>query len=924
MIRSKSEVANQETRSTAANSPNVLISTARALLTAIAFLLPLALLLSLTAVLLFLVLEAPPRWRLDAGTSGDTRFLYGFSIPEVEAGGNTTFRWSGPESRLMLHGANARPFALQMRLYHQRLTPDDDKQHLSLERDGQSFAALEVGDGWRVYRFLPREGASGTGVEAAHLDMISATYRPGPRDGRDLGMVVDWIEVVPLTIRSGFFVATVPLQRTLLLTWGLAILAGALWRGDRALLGRSTPRRVTVRVCVLVGIVAAGLVVWAQRNPYTLAWAVPAMPWILGLATLMVVGSQGVAAGAAVITAAHARLRIAALPTSVVWLGLGLLVIAQTLLTTQWAVGAGIALAIGSLLLLVCADQAWHAPAELWSGERSVLRVDQRQGKREMLPVLLLALILLVALGLRFYRITDLPFGLWRDEARHGLIALRILEEPDYHPIYVASNRVNMPALGFYPFALAMKLWGVHDWSMRTVTALAGALTVLPLYALIVRLSGRRSVALLAAALLAVSSWHLTISRFSFPTILEPLFGLTGLWLLVVGLTRDQPAREGEPRDGYTSDVRMQPTLLIAACLLLAGICMGIAVQMYHTGRMVPVVGLGLALLLLWRYPQSWRRWIARMLVVGLGLALTVGPLVAYALSRPEAFNDRVGRVFILNEGALQGSAPLAALDEALGRHLLMFNVRGDENGRHHAPGQPMLDFVTGLGFLVGCAFLLRSGRDWRSLFLLGALGISLVPSALAVNGPHAMRSIGAVVFACTIAALGWVQAWRLLDTRSQMRNEGYPAGWRGVRVAPFIIVLLALVLNFRTYFVAMAVDSQVWGASYPVHTQVGRYVRDQVDKQGSQALDQLYVPENLARNSVFTYMVYGLPVKTFNSTSLPRLARPGALFVLSGYTYREDEPRLMPYLGPAATPALRGPDFPGRDNPAFVVYRVP
>src|SRR6185369_15249924 len=107
-----------------------------------------------------------------------------------------------------------------------------------------------------------------------------------------------------------------------------------------------------------------------------------------------------------------------------------------------------------------------------------------------------------------------------------------MLQDDSYRPIYIADNRVNMPALGLYPFALAIKLWGVHPWSMRPVTALAGALTVFPLYGLVARLTRRRGVALLAAAFLAVSSWHITISRFSFPTIFDPLFALTGCWLL--------------------------------------------------------------------------------------------------------------------------------------------------------------------------------------------------------------------------------------------------------------------------------------------------------------------------------------------------------------------------------------------------------
>lgn len=870
---------------------------------------PLILLLLITTTALFSVLRAPPAWVLDVGAPGDTRFLYGFSIPEVEAGATTTFRWSTPASRLVLHGANVRPSILEMRLYGERLAADNDQQ-LVLARDDRAFAAWQVADGWREYKVLLPEQALGAGVEVAHLEFVSDTHRPGARDGRDLGVVVDWVGIVPLTVGDALSGRWLVLQRTLMLVWGLVVLAGGLQRIGSVFLPR---RRQVVRAAGFsgVGLAALGLELWAWRNPYTLAWALPPTPWLLGLTTLLLVSAPCISGGRALLGIRESRLPGDHSPMRfVAWIGLGLLVTAQVLLNTQWAVGAGIALTLVGLWVFVCADAPHQAT--VWE--------DSSAGLTRTRAWLFLVLIFAIALGMRFYRIADLPFGLWRDEARHGLIALRILEDPDYRPIYVASGRVNMPALGFYPFALAFKVWGVHDWTMRAVTALVGALTVFPLYLFVAHLSRWRHVALLAAVLLAVSSWHVTLSRFSFPSVFEPLFGLLGLWLLLVGVSGMQSA------SGQRLVHRM---LLPLIWILLAGMCLGLAVQAYHTGRMVPVVAAVLALLLLWQHRQMWRRWLSGMVVLALGFLLAVGPLLTYAINRPEAMNDRVGRVFLLNEDARKGRAPLATFDdEAVGRHLLMFNVRGDSNGRHHAPERPMLDFVTGIGFLVGCATLLRFWRDWRSLLLLAALGIGLVPSALAVEGPHAMRSIGAAAFACTIAAVGWAEIWRVTGVmRAGRQGTGQQhiprgrwapaAGWLGV-------ALLALALNAWTYFGFMAVDSRVWGSFYPVHTQIGTYLRSLADEHGHQALDQIHVPANLARNAVFTYMAHDLPVRMFDSATLASQVRSGDLVVLSGYTYREDLARFAAVLGPTPSPVLRGPNFPSGGEPSFVVYRVP
>jgi 4-amino-4-deoxy-L-arabinose transferase-like glycosyltransferase len=513
-----------------------------------------------------------------------------------------------------------------------------------------------------------------------------------------------------------------------------------------------------------------------------------------------------------------------------------------------------------------------------------------------------LLLIFLLALALRFYQIDSLPYGLWRDEARHGIIALRMLEDPDYRPIYVASGGVNMPALGFYPFALALKLWGVHPWTMRIVTALAGALTIFPLYALTARLSGRRDVALLAAGLLAVSSWHISLSRFSFPTVFDPLLSLAGLWLLVRAIDQGADFANRVQRIGAA---------------LLAGVCLGLAVHTYHTGRLALVVAGVLALLLLWQHRQQWRHWLLVVATCAVGYVLVVAPLVGYMLRHPDSFNERVGHVFLLGPNVLEGRAPLHVLDESVGQHLLMFNLRGDSNGRHHAPHAPLLDLLTGVGFVAGFALLLFRWRDWRSLFLLAALAIGILPSLLAVEGPHAMRSIGALAYAYIIAALGWIWLAGLL-------RYVLPAVARPAMAALLPLLLVAaLILNVYTYFVSMATNPVVWTSFYPVHTQVGAYLRNTADARDAALLDQVYVARDVADNSVFGYLTRGVAVQTFDEARVSHPPQPGALFVLSGYTYPQDVQLLQAEVGPLSGPVATGPAFPGVDEPSFLVYRL-
>ncbi len=778
-----------------------------------------------TVVLFTVLLSSPPAWTLDLGAPGDTRFAAGFFQPEQQPG--ATFRWSGPDTQLMLHGAGARPFSLDMRLFSPQpppSRPSSEPTSLELGRDDTLFAAFAPGepDSWRVYRvLLPPRAVAGPDGNALPLELRSPTYRPGLDDGRDLGVPVDWLRIVPL--RDGAFWRAFPLLHALMLTSALALCAIGLHRLATA----TAPGRRWARwIYAPVGIAALVLASRAAVDPYTLAWALPVAPWSVGL--------------------------LAAL-----------------------------------LLLTSTSASTSHAPAHTH---------DQRAS---MLTRALLAIILLLALGLRFYRLADLPYGLWRDEARHALVALRLLEDPTYRPIYEPRQGVDLPILGLAPFALALKLWGIHAWTLRTITALAGALTVLPLYGLMHGLFRRRDVALLAAALLAVSSWHVAISRLSFPTIFDPLLTLSGLWLLLRGLTSKQRPAAG-------------PRLLTLAA---SGLCLGIAAQTYHSGRIAPLLAGALALLVLLSAPRQWRQWLPGAALAVVSFAVTVSPLAGYALRHPDSFNQRVGEVALLSNSAAQGQAPLHALDESLRRHLLMFHLQGDSNGRHHAPGRPLLDMITGGGLLVGSVVLLRDWHNWRSGFLLLALALSLLPGLFAVESPHAMRSIGAAAVACAIAAVGWVVAMEWLAARVRRPQMA--------RFALAAVVVAALLLNSWTYFVVMPADPRVWQASYPIHTQIGSYLRDTADGQGPATLQHIFLPAALLDNPVLLYLTHGLPVKTFSSATLKRAAQPGNRLVLSGYTYQQDVAALRGSLDLSPEPVERGPNLPGTSRPSFVVYEV-
>jgi len=430
---------------------------------------------------------------------------------------------------------------------------------------------------------------------------------------------------------------------------------------------------------------------------------------------------------------------------------------------------------------------------------------------------------------------------------------------------------------------------------MRTVSALAGALTVVPLYFVLRKLTARSDVALLACALLAVSSWHVTVSRITSPAAMHPFFELVGLVFLMCALDPDAGWVHGRPW------VRA----LFAAA---GGAAFGAAAQTYHTGRLAPLTAIALFLLSVRDAATSARHRAMAFMAFLLGLLAMAAPFLLYAWRQPHDFEARVTRVSLLGAAAANAVAPLTALDQSVGRHALMFNVRGDTNGRRNVPRRPMLDAVTGVGLIAGLLFIVQT-RRWQYWFLGAGLLLGVLPSALAVEGPHALRAIGAVPYACAVAAIGWT--WLI-------GPQGRP--WRGA--AGVGIVLVALTLNAWTYFRVAPCDDRVWKSFYPVETQIGSFIRDLCKREGAAAAERIYVDQDMATNSVVQYLAHGIRVNTFRAKGLSAPIRGEALFLVTDPAQLDQLATLLE-RAEASAPRLAGsgPMLPDGSRPAFTIW---
>ena len=352
----------------------------------------------------------------------------------------------------------------------------------------------------------------------------------------------------------------------------------------------------------------------------------------------------------------------------------------------------------------------------------------------EWFPVLLITLL---AVLLRLYNLDRWPPGLYHDEAFNGLDALRVIG--GQRPVFFEANNGREP-LFIYLTAASIWLLGRSPLAIRLVAALLGTLTVPATYAMARQWWGRRE-ALLTALLTAITFWHINLSRVGFRAVGLPLFSALTLCFLARGLRR-----------GRLSDFG------------LSGLFLGLSLYTYLAARFLPLV------LIVWVVLSMLRRrslnWTGYMALFAAALVVAA-PLLAYAIQHWGAFLSRSYQVSILNPAINQGDPAGALLHNAISV-LGMFNLRGDFIPRHNMPLRPVFDPAMGIAFLLGLAVSVRGvWREPERGLLLVFMLLMVVPTIMAENAPHFLRSAGVLPVLFVFPALGLRWIWDALATRT-------------------------------------------------------------------------------------------------------------------------------------------------------------
>jgi len=477
----------------------------------------------------------------------------------------------------------------------------------------------------------------------------------------------------------------------------------------------------------------------------------------------------------------------------------------------------------------------------------------------------------ILALGVffRFYLITEIPLGLYPDEAMNGNNALEALVTGEFKVFYPENN--GREGLFINIQALSVWFFGNEPWTLRLVSTVFGTLTILGLY-LVARelfrgrsgtaaslatlgrragttseqsedeqgghvspksalgiLDGREDagatwIALLSSFFLSTSYWHLNFSRIGFRAIAVPFFATFALYFLLRGL-----------RTGKISS------------LVLAGVAMGLGLQTYIAFRFMPFV---LAIPIVW-YLWQWfksdsntrihsndtnKKCTPCAILLFLFITFVVAlPIGYYFLQNPGDFLGRGGQVSIFS-----AESPLIEFVKSNVATLGMFFVRGDCNWRHNFNCQPELHPLVAAFFLIGLAFTIRELFSKTIHYRLPTTGLLAwlifmsFPTTLTREGlPHALRSIGMLPPVMILAGIGawqsinWILNWL---EKNKFKWPEYAHQLLRIQreiVIFFIFVLLLMPLaTYKNYFITWANSPNAYWAFATDTLHAGQYLK--------------------------------------------------------------------------------------------------
>lgn len=387
-----------------------------------------------------------------------------------------------------------------------------------------------------------------------------------------------------------------------------------------------------------------------------------------------------------------------------------------------------------------------------------------------------LLLIVGLAFMVRVYHLGSLPGGFHNDEVMNGYVGRFTLQ----NGVDLYGNRLPFlyfDNFGDYPNILPMYLsgiftylFGVNPLAVRLPVALAGTMTVILIYLFTREIFPKTKIPLISALVLAVSPWHIVLSRATAEGVTAGMVYILGLWLSLYAVRKSR-----------------------YVFLILAYLAWGLTYWLYPSYRMmVPLTVLPIGLLIPTR---DWRlrrlTWLIALLFLGLTLIIsqTIWGKGRYNQTSVFTFNDVIP---IRLTQAIYGDKEVSLLitrifhnklwaggREIVHQYLTYWSgtfllTRGGLPARYQLTDQGLFPITLALflvlltiGLILKRPFY-RLSSKWNrkgSLFWWYLLLLSPIPAALTLeDAPNVHRALLMGILICVFWGVVIDAVWRNLD----------------------------------------------------------------------------------------------------------------------------------------------------------------
>jgi len=364
----------------------------------------------------------------------------------------------------------------------------------------------------------------------------------------------------------------------------------------------------------------------------------------------------------------------------------------------------------------------------------------RRVAKGTMVEVVALVLVLVLAFGLRFANLSELPLDMHGDMASHAFEARELLHGTKSELWAVGYGEV--PMMGYVPMAVSLGLFGDNLFGFRMSAVIESMVSLVGLYLLARELYGKR-VAWVSVAMLTLSYAHIHFSRVGQFMDVVP-WVVFSLFFTIRGINRSS-------------------NLSFA----MGGLVMGLGVQMYYASRILLVL---VPAVIVWRWlveGRQRRSWVQGLAYLTIGFVVALGPMLLFTAQNPQAAMGRSRTVSLLNPPVmthLQGKYGVTTAWEVFAeqakRSLLTFYRFGDAS-THFSLQEPMVGVLGGCLFALGLGYVLLRLRQTGSVLMGSWVFLTVLLGSIVTNdAPTWPHIVAALLPLMALAALAVEQIW--------------------------------------------------------------------------------------------------------------------------------------------------------------------